>query len=198
MYIIGPIGVDRFVIINYYTKHQEILTPFLVFMAQILIWALSLLDTVLILTDTLNQTGFLQIFVVLFDISLIILVAVLQIKTISSMKILLVLAESSLDRKIRKLATKVFIAITLLLAPSIVCAIVRSNIEATLIHEEKENLQFIFGIAINLIYVNSSTNAVLFLASNVKSKKYLTSFLKGNAGSSVKQCHQNAQSKTQQ
>ena len=68
-------------------------------MAQILIWALALLDTALILTDILNQTGFLQIFVVLCDISLIILVAVLQIKTISSMKTLLVLAESSLDRK---------------------------------------------------------------------------------------------------
>ena len=100
MYIIGLTGVDRFVRINYYTKHQEILTPFRVFMAQILIWALSLLDTVLILIDILNQTGFLQIFVVLCDISLIILVAVLQIKTISSVKILLVLAESSLDRKI--------------------------------------------------------------------------------------------------
>ena len=177
-----------------------------------LIWALALLNTVLILIDILNQTGLLQIFVVLCDISLIILVAVLQIKTMSSMRTLLVLTESSLDRKIRKLATKILIAITLLLPPSIVCAIVKGNIEAILTDEEKGILQFIFGITINLIYVNSSTNAVLFLTSNVKSKKYLRSLLKDNAGSSVKpestepkqkiplslQSHQNVQSQTLQ
>ena len=130
MYIIGLIGVNRFVRINYYTKHQEILTPFRVFLAQMLIWALALLNTVLILIDILHQTGLLQIFAVLCDISLIILVAVLQIKTMSSMRTLLVLTESSLDRKIRKLATKILIAITLLLPPSIVSAIVKGNMEA--------------------------------------------------------------------
>ena len=185
MYIIGLLGVDRFVRINYYTKHRDILTPFRVFMAQIFTWALAVLNTVLIVLDIINQTVFYQIFAVLCDVSLVILVAVLQIKTISSIKILL-LTESSLNRKIRKLATKILIAITLLLPPSIVCAIVRGKIEHRLTDEEKGNLQFIFGITVNLLYVNSSTNAVLFLASNVKSKKYLISFLKGNGGSSVK------------
>lgn len=37
MYIIGLLGVDRFVKINYYAKHREIVTLFCVFMAQILI-----------------------------------------------------------------------------------------------------------------------------------------------------------------
>ena len=173
MYISGFIGVDRFVRINYYTKYRAILTPFRVFMAQILIWGLALLDTVSVLLDILNQTGFLRIFVALRDVSLFIVVAFLQIKTISSMKTLLVLTKSSLDRKIRKLATKILIAITLLLTPSLVCAIVRGNIEATLTDKGKGNLQFIFGITLKIAYVNSSTNAVLFLASNVKSKKYL-------------------------
>ena len=212
MYIIGLIGMDRFVRINYYTKYREILAPFRVSMAQILIWGLALLDTVLILLDILNQTGFLQIFVALCDVSLIIVVTVLQIKTISSMKTLLVLSENSLDRKIRKLATKILIAITLLLPPSIFCAIVRGNIESTLTDKGKGNLQFIFGITTNLIYVNSSTNAVLFLASNVKSKKYLRSILKRKEGSSGEPesteprqkmslsllCHQNAQWQTLQ
>ena len=210
MYLIGLIGVDRFVRINYYTKHREILTLFRVFMTQILIWGLALLNTVFILLDVLNQTGFFRIFVGLCDISFIIVVAVLQIKTMSSMRTLSALTESSLDRKIRKLATKILIAITLLLPPSIVCALVRANIEATLTDEGKGNLQFIFVITINLVYVNSSTNGVLFLASNVKSKKYLRSFLKGNAVdtvmpesteptqkmSKVLQCHQNTQSQT--
>ena len=185
IYITGLIGVDRFVRINYYTKHREILTPFRVFMVQILIWWLALLNTVLILLDVLNQTAVFRIVVGLCDVSLIILVAVLQIKTISSMKTLLVLTESSLDQKIRKLATKILIAITLLLPPCVVCAIVRGNIEGTLTDKGRGNLQFIFGMAINLVYVNSCINAVLFLASNVKSKKYLRSFLKGKARRSV-------------
>lgn len=110
--------------------------------------------------------------VALFDISLIIPVAVLQIKTISSMKTSLVLTESSLNRKIRKLATKILIAVTLLVRPGIVYAVLREKIEATLTDEGKRNLQFSLGITINLVFLNSSTNALLFLASNVKSKKY--------------------------
>ena len=100
--------------------------------------------------------------VAFFDISLIIMMSVLQIKTISSMKTLLVVTESSLGRKIRKLTTKILIAITLLLPSYIVCAILRGNIEATLTGKGKRNLQFIFGITINLVFVNSSTNAVSF------------------------------------
>ena len=40
-YLIGLIGVERFIRIEYYTKHQEILTPFHVFVTHILIWALA-------------------------------------------------------------------------------------------------------------------------------------------------------------
>ena len=184
-YIIGLTGVDRFVRINYYIKHREILSPFRVFVAQILVWGLALLNIVIILLDVLNQTTF-HMFVTLCDTSLVILVTILQIKTVSSIKTLLALTESSLDQKIRKLATKIFIAITLLVPPGVVCALLRGNLEATLTDRGKENLQFSFGITINLLFVNSSTNAALFLARNVKSKKYLRSFLKCNAGSSVK------------
>ena len=162
MYIIGLIGVDRFVRIKYYIKHREILTPFRFFMVKILILGLALFNSVLILLNILNPTRIFHMIVAFFDISLIIVMAVLQIKTISSMKTLQVVTESSLGRKIRKLTTKILIAITLLLPPYIVCAILRGNIEATLTDEEKRNLQFIFGITINLVFVNSSTNAVSF------------------------------------
>ena len=184
-YIIRLTGVDRFVRINYYIKHREILSPFRVFVAQILVWGLALLNIVIILLDVLNQTTF-HMFVTLCDTSLVILVTILQIKTVSSIKTLLALTESSLDQKIRKLATKILIAITLLVPPGVVCALLRGNLETTLTDRGKGNLQFSFGITINLLFVNSSTNAALFLARNVKSKKYLRSFLKCNAGSSVK------------
>ena len=71
-------------------------------------------------------------FVVLCDVSLTILVGVLQIRTISSAEATLILTESSLDRKIRKLATKTLMAITLLVPPAIDSAVFRGNIEATL------------------------------------------------------------------
>ena len=47
LYILGLIGVDRFIRIKYYTKHREILTPFRVFVTRILIWGLALLNTIL-------------------------------------------------------------------------------------------------------------------------------------------------------
>lgn len=62
-----------------------------------------------------------------------------------------------------------------------ICAIVRHTIEGTLTDEEKGNLQFIFGITLNVAHLNSFTNAVLFLINNVKSKQYLISTLKGTA-----------------
>ena len=66
-----------------------------------------------------------------------------------------------------------------------ICAIVLGNIEATLTDNEKGNLQFIFEKTIHTARLNSFTNAVLFLASNVKSKQYLRSFLKGNTDNRV-------------
>ena len=96
MYVVGLIGVDRFVRINYYIKHREILTLFRVFMVQILIWGLALLNTKSFLLDLLYRTGIFHLFIASCDGSLIILVVVLQIKTMSSTKTL-ALTESSLN-----------------------------------------------------------------------------------------------------
>ena len=117
--------------------------------------------------------------------NLVILVVILQIKTMFSRKTVLVLLESSLDQKNRRLAIKILICVTVQLSPCMICAIVLGNIEATLTDNEKGNLQFIFEKTIHTARLNSFTNAVLFLASNVKSKQYLRSFLKGNADNRV-------------
>ena len=114
----------------------------------------------------------------LCDISLIILVVIPLMRTFSSKKTLLVLRESLIDRKIRRLTTKTLIPIAVLIPPYL-CAIEQDKILATLNEEGKERLQFIFGITINIAHVNSFINAILFLATNVKAKQYLRSFLKG-------------------
>ena len=79
MYIIELLGVDCFIRFKYYIKYQQSLTPFRVFMIQILIWGLVLLNSVLILLNVLNQTGIFHfhMFVALCYIPLIILVTVL-------------------------------------------------------------------------------------------------------------------------
>ena len=126
-----------------------------------------------------------RLFIVLCDISFIILVVILQIKTILSRKPVMVLPESSIDQKIRILATKILVSISVLLPPYLVCSIVRDKIQTTLTEEGKGWLQLIFGITIILAHLNSFTNANLFLASNVKSEHYLRSFLRGNADNRV-------------
>lgn len=126
-----------------------------------------------------------RLFIVLCDISFIILVVILQIKTILSRKPVMVLPESSIDQKIRILATKILVSISVLFPPYLVCSIVRDKIQTTLTEEGKGWLQFIFGITIILAHLNSFTNAILFLASNVKSEQYLRSFLRGNADNRV-------------
>ena len=187
-YLIGLIGVDRFIRIEYYTKHREILTPVRVFVTQILIWGLALLNATLIVLCLLYKIPAFRIFLMLCDVSFIVLVVILQIKTILSRKTVLVLPESSTDQKIRILATKIIISISVLLPPYLICGIVRDKIQATLTEEGKGQLQFIFGRTIILAHLNSFTNAVLFLANNLKSKQYLRSFLKGNADSRVNPC----------
>ena len=78
-----------------------------------------------------------RLFIVLCDISFIILVVILQIKTVLSRKPVMVLPESSIDQKIRILATKILVSISVLLPPYLVCSIVRDQIQTTLTEEGK-------------------------------------------------------------
>ena len=49
----------------------------------------------------------------------------------------MVLPESSIDQKIRILATKILVSISVLLPPYLVCSIVRDQIQTTLTEEGK-------------------------------------------------------------
>ena len=138
-------------------------------------------NAILIVLNLLYKIGAFRIFVLLCDAILVILVVIRQLKIMFSRKTVLALPASPLDRKMRKLATKILISVTVLLPPCMNCAIVRRTIEDTLTDKEKGNLQFLFGITLNTVHFNSFTNAVLFLTNNVKSKQYLRSILKGTA-----------------
>ena len=61
-YLIELIGVDRFIKIEYYTKHKEILTPFRVFVTHILIWGLAVSNAILIVLGLLCTMGNFRIF----------------------------------------------------------------------------------------------------------------------------------------
>ena len=137
LYIFEFIGVDRFIRIKYYTKHREILTPFRVFVTRILIWGLALLNAILNVLCLLYKLPAFRLFIVLCDISFIILVVILQIKTILSRKPAMVLPESSIGQKIRILATKILVSISVLLPPYLVGSIVRDQIQTTLTEEGK-------------------------------------------------------------
>ena len=53
LYLIGLISVDRFIRTEYYTKHQEILKPFRVFVIHILIWGLAVLNAIFAVLELL-------------------------------------------------------------------------------------------------------------------------------------------------
>ena len=132
VYLIELIGVDRFITTECYTKHRETLTPFHVFVIHILIWGIALLNAIFAVLELLYKIRPVPIFIVLCDATLVILVVILQIKTIFSKKTVLVLLESPLDQKIGRLAIKILVSITVPLSFCMICAIVLGNIQVTL------------------------------------------------------------------
>ena len=114
------------------------------------------------------------------DSSIIALMILLQLQTIKTSKALHHKSTISALERIDKKTLKPNIRIMALLCffvvlPAVIVNVLREALQKQLNGNKKTLLDFILCISLLLVYANSSSNAILFLMTNVKAKKFFGS-----------------------
>ena len=181
-YTIGIIGVDRYMRIKFHANLRALWT---IRVASTLIcvgFFLALFQAVMITTGLILRRH--QIVVPIYIgidsivISIIIFPQILTIQTSSSVQ-----NQSSvrtferINRKITKLSMRTMLLLWFFYTPHVmIIKPIRSSIRNQLNDNGKSILEFTNCMSIIFTYANSSANAVLFLTTNVKAKRYLKRF----------------------
>ena len=101
----------------------------------------------------------------------------LQILTIRSSNALhnesTVVASSSTNKKIAKFSMRIMLLLCFFITPHQIIYVVRGIIQDQLNDSGKAVVEFIAVISATLFYANSSANAILFLMTNVRAKRFL-------------------------
>ena len=182
-YTIALIGYDRYLRVKYPTTFQDCLTPFRVYITLFVIWLVALLNTCLMISGFLVKSEIVWGLAGFIDFSAILIVIYLQIKTAvaanahqNSVENLSVLED--IQKKIVKVAARIVLMFLIMVLPYFVCLLIRGIFRSSLNGSDKEYLEFAFEMLMNLIFMNSFGNAILFLMSNERAKKYLKQFLR--------------------
>ena len=117
------------------------------------------------------------------DFSAIIVVIYLQIKTVMAANAHRKLVENlsvleDIQKKIVKIAARIVLMFLIMVLPYFVCLLIRGIVRSRLNGSDKEHLEFVFEMLMNLVFMNSFGNAILFLLSNERAKRYLKQFLR--------------------
>ena len=182
VYMIAIIGVDRYHRIKYYVKFKTIWStkillvficsgPFLAFFQAIMITA----------GLELELDRFVVSVYFTMDIVAVVMVIILQVKTIRTSRDVHNMSTVATSEKINKKVTKLSMRIMSLLcfffmSYTIIINIIRSIIKQQLNNNEKSVLEFIAGISLVFAFGNCFANATLFLIRNVKAKRLLRDF----------------------
>ena len=177
-YIIGLIGIDRYIRIRYKTTFKTILTTKFLLILVTSICCLAMVQTLIsTLGILLNKNKTSNNIVVGIDICYLLLIIFLQIKTISTANSIQREASNpdllqDLNKKIIQLCSRIMICCLTLYLPYLIINIVK-NIPKTVVKHEGTLLQFFFMLSIIIAFSNSLGNAILFLSANKKAKQFL-------------------------
>ena len=177
-YIIGLIGIDRYIRIRYKTTFKKILTTKFLIILVTSIYCLAMVQTLISTLGTLlNKKKISNSIVAGIDICYLLLIIFLQIKTISTVNSIQREASNpdllqDLNKKIIQLCSRIMICCATLYLPYLIINLVR-NIRKGLVKNEGSLLQFLFMLSIIIVFSNSLGNAILFLSANKKAKRFL-------------------------
>ena len=178
IYTINLIGYDRYLRVRYPVTHQERLSPFRVYMMLLLIWVVALLSTLsmpvgfLIKLDTVRGiSGFI-------DFSMVLVVIFFQMKTIWATHTHRISPENpsileETQKRIVKLIARIVVMFIITVLPFFILKLLKSIIMNKLKETSKGYLEFAFQFSLNVAFMNALGNAILFLMSNQKAKRYL-------------------------
>ena len=177
-YMIGVIGIDRYIRIRY-KMFKMILTTRLLIILMVLIICIALTQVMLItLGRLLHKKIIFHSTVLGIDIFLFIFVVCLQIRTITTTNSTTKKTKNpeilqDVHKKITKLCSRIMISFIALYLPYEIVNCVRSKIHGIVSLKTKFLLDFLFMISIIIVFLNSVANALLFLSSNVKARRFL-------------------------
>ena len=178
-YIVGLIGIDRYFRVKFKANFRGIITTLQAYILMISACILAVVNgSILFIGTILNKPDFSWFVVVSIDMIIFVLVIILQIKTISIMKRLTndacnpeILRVTS--NTIIKLAARVITLLIVFILPFVVVSSIYGQFGKRLRGSSRSYIEFVFRLSFMGIYLNGFSNAVMFLATNVRAKAYL-------------------------
>ena len=191
IYTINLIGYDRYLRVRYPMTHQERLSPFRVYMMLILIWVVALLNTLSMLVGFLMELDIVRGISGFIDFSIFLAIIFFQIKTIWASHAHRILSENpsileETQKRIVKLAARIVVMFIITVLPFFVLNLLKSIIMNKLKETEKGYLEFAFQFSVNVTFMNSFGNAILFLMSNQRAKRYLKRLVRTDVNNQVR------------
>ena len=183
MYTIALIGIDRYLRIKHYAKFKILWTTKAVLGFVSLDIFLSLLQAILTLIGLLSGKENIVIPSYLaIDGVIISGITFLQILTIRTSSTICdesrTVASENTKRKITKFSMQILLLFCCFNALHLIIYVLREFIEKELNSYQKSLVEFFSVISSIFIYTNSFANAVLFLLTNVKAKRFLRNFVR--------------------
>ena len=180
-YIIAIIGVDRYFRIKHYANFKTWWTTKAVLKLMCTAFCLALFKGFLITTGLFLGEKFvvLSIYMTLDGI-IICTIIVLQIKTIWTSNAVhnesTLTASQKLSKRVTKLSMRIMLLLCFFFTPHLIMFILRVAIQSGLNAYEKSILEFMCFLSLLLVYANSLANAILFLMTNVKARRFMANF----------------------
>ena len=181
-YTIAMIGVDRYLRIRFYAIFKTIWTTKKVLKLTLILFGLALFQAVIIAAGLLlGKEQFVMPFYITVDaivIGTIILLQILTIQTSNAVhKESTIVTSERINKKITKLSIRIMLLLCFFITPHLIIYTAREVIPYQLIYFRKSTVEFVSMISLVWAYMNSFCNAVLFLMTNVKAKRFLRNCL---------------------
>ena len=178
-YTIGIIGVDRYVRIKYKMRFKSILTTKFMMNMIVLVWMTAFLHAVWITVGLVkNETNIVRTVSLVIDASAFVFVVFLQLRTIREMNALSIASTRATviqgtNRKVTKLCARIMLLFLVFTTPFLIINFIKNKRYSYLEKDVKSLMEFIYRLSMIFGYSNSFSNAVLFLTSNVKARRFL-------------------------
>ena len=183
-YAVAIIGIDRYIRIKYFANFKTIWTRKVVLtlmcIGVLLAFLLAVTAELCLILLTLQMAFTVYVAV---DGTFVVVLIFLQIKTIKASNNVhgnsTVSAAEETNKKITKLSLRIMLMLCMFLTPYIVFTdLVRAVIPSQLSYNNRSVLEFVYCLTLIFIYANSLANALLFLLTNVKAKRFFRDLTK--------------------
>ena len=179
-YTIALIGVDRFVRIKYGMSYTLLLTNKFAKMLMLLVWLVALAHSGMVTIGLLiQQEQTVRKIGMTFDGGTLVFVFLLQIASIkfigriNSKEPEPIQALQEAENKITELCSRIMLLLVFFLMPFIIVSFVRSKIRDELNTQSRALLEYVYRFSLLFAYSNSIANALLFLSTNTRAKRFL-------------------------